>query len=92
MISTKLLNGSVVLLLILVLGSALSVIYSKYRSRQVFVEVQKLESDLDRYEVDWGKLQLELMTLAEQNRVERLARSKLSLVMPQRENIIYIKP
>ena len=92
MISIKLSNGLVVLLLILVLGSALSVIYSKYRSRQVFVEVQKLESDLDRYEVDWGKLQLELMTLAEQNRVERLARSKLSLVMPQRENIIYIKP
>ena len=92
MISTKLLNGSVVLLLILVLGSALSVIYSKYRSRQVFVEVQKLESDLDRYEVDWGKLQLELTTLTEQNRVERLARSKLRLKMPQRENIIYIKP
>ena len=92
MISTKLLNGLVVLLLILVLGSALSVIYSKYRSRQVFVEVQKLESDLDRYEVDWGKLQLELTTLTEQNRVERLARSKLRLKMPQRENIIYIKP
>lgn len=92
MISTKLLNGLVVLLLILVLGSALSVIYSKYRSRQVFVEVQKLESGLDRYEVDWGKLQLELTTLTEQNRVERLARSKLRLEMPQRENIIYIKP
>ena len=92
MISTKLLNGLVVLLLILVLGTSLSVIYSKYRSRQVFVEVQKLESDLDRYEVDWGKLQLELTTLTEQNRVERLARSKLRLKMPQRENIIYIKP
>ena len=92
MSSAKLFNGLVVLLLILVLGSALGVIYSKYRSRQVFVEVQNLERDMDGYEVEWGKLQLELTTLAEHNRVERLARSKLRLVMPQREDIIYIKP
>lgn len=88
----KSLNWLIVVLIILVMGSSLSVIYSKFRSRQIFVEVQNLERDLDRYEVDWGKLQLELTTLAEQNRVERLARSKLKLVMPQRENIIFIKP
>ena len=92
MTRTKLSIGLIVLLLILVLGSSLSVIYSKYRSRQVFVEAQNLERDLDRYEVDWGKLQLELTTLTEHNRVERLARSKLRLVMPKRENIIYIRP
>ena len=89
---TKLAKGMVVLLLILVMGSSLSVIYCKYRSRQKFVEVQSLERDLDRFEVEWGKLQLELTTLAEHNRVERLARSKLGLMIPQRENIIYIRP
>ncbi len=79
-------------LLTLLMGSALAVIYSKYRSRVVFMEIQKLERDLDRYEVEWGQLQLELTTLSGHSRIERLARSKLSLVMPAREKIVYIKP
>lgn len=80
------------LLLVILVGSALAVIYSKYRSRMVFMEIQKLERDLDRYEVEWGQLQLELTTLSEHSRIERLARSKLGLVMPVREKIVYIKP
>ena len=80
------------LLLVVLLGSSLAVIYSKYQSRQLFVEIQNLQKDLDFYSVEWGQLQLEQTTLAEPNRIERLARSKLGLVMPLRENFIYIKP
>lgn len=79
-------------LLLLFLGSALSVIYSKYQARLLFVEMQQLQKDLDDYEVEWGQLQLELTTLAEHNRVERLARTRLGLIMPRREQIIYLKP
>ena len=81
-----------IFLLLLLLGSALGVIYSKYQTRLLFVEMQRLEKDLDDYEVEWGQLQLELTTLAEHNRVERLARSKLGMRMPLREQIIYLKP
>ena len=72
--------------------SALAAIYSKYYSRQIFIEIQQQERALDQYEVEWGQLQLELTTLAEQNRVELVARKQLKLVMPLREKIIYIKP
>lgn len=72
--------------------SALAVIYSKYYSRLVFLEIQKQERALDQYEVEWGQMQLEQMMLVEQNRVELVAREKLKLVMPLREKIIYIKP
>ncbi|MGR9114170.1 MAG: cell division protein FtsL [Gammaproteobacteria bacterium] len=72
--------------------SAMAVIYSKYRSRLLFIEIQKQERELDRYEVEWGQLQLELTTLAEENRIEQLARDKLKLKMPQRDKIIYLKP
>ncbi|MDP3878086.1 MAG: cell division protein FtsL [Methylobacter sp.] len=82
------LGGLVLVLLI----SALAVIYSKYHSRLIFIEIQKQERALDQYEVEWGQLQLELTTLAEQNRVEQVARGQLKLVMPVREKIIYIKP
>jgi cell division protein FtsL len=74
------------------LVSALTVIYSKYQSRLIFIEIQKQERALDQYEVEWGQLQLELTTLAELNRVEQVAREQLKLVMPLREKIVYIKP
>ena len=77
---------------IMLLLSALAVIYSKYYSRLIFIEIQKQERALDQYEVEWGQMQLELTMLAEQNRVERVARDQLKLVMPLREKIIYIKP
>lgn len=79
-------------LLLFLLGSAMGVIYSKYQSRILFVEIQQQERELDRYEVEWGQLQLELTTLAEENRVEQIARDKLKLVMPERDKIIYLKP
>jgi cell division protein FtsL len=77
---------------IVFLLSALAVIYSKYYSRLIFIEIQKQERALDQYEVEWGQMQLELTMLAEQNRVELVAREQLKLIIPLREKIIYIKP
>jgi cell division protein FtsL len=79
-------------LLLIVVASALGVVYTKYRTRMLFVEVQRLEQELDAYEVEWGQLQLEQNTWAEHSRIERLARSRLEMVLPQRQSIVYIKP
>ncbi len=79
-------------LILLLLISALAVIFSKYQSRLVFIEIQKQEAFLDKYEVEWGRLQLELTTLTEENRVERVAKEKLKLRMPESGKIIYLKP
>ena len=86
-IERLLIVASVVLLL-----SSLAVVYSKYYSRLIFIEIQKQERALDQYEVEWGQMQLELTMLGEQNRLELVARDQLKLVMPLREKIIYIKP
>lgn len=88
MLTNRFLIGAGIALLL----SALAVIYSKYYSRLIFIDIQKQERALDQYEVEWGQMQLELMMLAEQNRVELVAREQLKLVMPLREKIIYIKP
>jgi cell division protein FtsL len=85
-------NISLVLLWLLLLASAVLVIYYKYETRLLFIELQKLERDLDGYEVEWGQLQLELTTLTEQDRIEQFANKKLKLVMPFRDQIIYVKP
>jgi cell division protein FtsL len=77
---------------VVLLLSALSVIYSKYYSHLIFIEIQQQERDLDHYEIEWGQMQLELSMLAEHNRIELMARNQLKLIMPLREKIIYINP
>jgi len=82
----------VVGLLIALLISAIAVIGSKHQSRSLFIAIQTEEIKLDDYEIEWGQLQLELTTLTEENRVERVAKKQLKLKLPVREKIIYIKP
>jgi len=79
-------------LTLLLLITALAVVYDKYQLRQLFYEIQKAERKLDEYEVEWGRLQLEITMLTAENRVERLATKRLKMVMPLRDEIIYIKP
>lgn len=76
----------------LVIVSALGVVYAKYKTRVLFAEIQRLEKQLDKYEVEWGQLQLELTTRAEHNRIERKARRNLGMVLPDRDAIVYLKP
>jgi cell division protein FtsL len=85
-------NRLLAMLATVLLGSALAVIYCKYHSRLIFIEIQKQERELDQREVEWGQTQLELTTFSEQNRVELVAREKLKLVLPLHEKIIYLKP
>ncbi|MDD4915571.1 MAG: cell division protein FtsL [Methylococcales bacterium] len=85
-------NTLLSLLVIVLMLSAITVIYSKYQSRKLFMEIQKKEKELDDYEVEWGRLQLELTTLTEENRVEIEARNRLLLTLPTQDKTIYIKP
>ena len=79
------------LLLVLVavaVASALGVVYTKYRTRMLFAEVQRLQQN----DEELGRLQLEQNTWAEHSRIERMARSRLGMVLPGRDSIVYIKP
>lgn len=78
------------ILVLAVMVSALAVVYEKHRSRQLFTELRQLEKQLDNYEVEWGKLQLEQTTLAGHGWVESKARDKLGLVLPGKESVVYI--
>ncbi|QWF71028.1 cell division protein FtsL [Methylomonas paludis] len=85
-------NVLLTLLIIMLMLSAIAVIYSKYQSRHLFIQIQDKEKALDDYEVEWGQLQLELTTLTEENRIEIEARNRLLLTLPAQNKIIYIKP
>ncbi|MGD0960089.1 MAG: cell division protein FtsL [Methylomonas sp.] len=85
-------NLLMIVLVTALILSAIFVIYIKYQSRATFMEIQKKEKELDDYEVEWGRLQLELTTLTEENRIEIEARNRLMLTLPTQDKIIYIRP
>jgi len=80
-------RGGVILIALLLMASALGVVYAKHRSRGLFIELQGMQRDRDRMEVEWGRLQLELATLANPGYVERIAREKRDMRVPDPDEV-----
>ncbi|MGR9107454.1 MAG: cell division protein FtsL [Gammaproteobacteria bacterium] len=80
-----------VILVFAVIASALGVVYQNHRCRDLFMEIQRLETELDNSEIESGQLQLERTTQAGYGRVESAATSKIGLVRPGRDAIVYLK-
>jgi cell division protein FtsL len=88
-------RGGVLLLLFLLVAvtlTATGVVYAKYASRKYFVELQSLRKERDAIDVEWGRLQLEQSTWATHGRVERLARERLNMRIPEAREILVIRP
>lgn len=74
------------------LASAAAAIYIKHRSRQMFVELERLETRRDNLEIEWGQLQLEQSAWSTHAFVERVASAKLHMAMPPPKEIEIIAP
>ncbi|MGH8474996.1 MAG: cell division protein FtsL [Methylococcales bacterium] len=80
------------ILVLLLIGSCLGVVYQNNYCRDLFLEMQRLETQLENQKVESGQLLLEKTTLSGFNRIEQAAKSKIGLVQPGRESIVYLKP
>jgi len=78
------------LLLILVLLSALGVVYTKYQSRLLFGEIQRQQARIEQAQTENGNLQIEYAMLAGRNELERKAKNKLGMIYPEPSSIVYI--
>ena len=76
------------LLVVLVTGSALTVVYVKHESRVLFAELRHVQKQQDEQVIHWGKLQLQNSTLLTQSNVETTARKKLGMVIPENIQIV----
>jgi len=85
-------RGLSLLLVVVVTLSAFQVIYAKHLNRQAFIELQKLKQQQDLMETEWGQLQLEQATWAAHGRVEKLANSKLEMMIPPAGTVSIIEP
>ncbi|MEL0585067.1 MAG: cell division protein FtsL [Candidatus Thiodiazotropha sp. (ex. Lucinoma kazani)] len=79
------------LLVVAVLASAVAVVYSKYLSRKHFVALQEIQAERERIGIEWGRLQLEESTLATHSEVEKKARDRLKMHLPNFNEIVVIR-
>jgi cell division protein FtsL len=73
-----------------VFTSALQVVVSQHQARKYFVELQKLENIRDELNEEWGRLQLELSTWANDDRIEVIARTRLHMTDPDIKTIVLL--
>lgn len=79
------------ILLLATLASAIGVVYARQQSRLTFVELTRLGNERDDLNFEFGRLQLEQATWAENNRIEQIARGKLGMVSPGAVDNIVVK-
>jgi cell division protein FtsL len=78
-------------LLLMVMGSAFAVVYSKHESRKLFVELQHVRKQIDELNIEWGRLQLEQSAWSAHGRIESIARKRLGMKLPDANEVIYIQ-
>ena len=67
------------ILLLAVVASAVAVVRAHHVRRSLFVELDEVDAQRDRLQVEWGRLQIEQSTWAASDRIERTAAEKLNL-------------
>jgi cell division protein FtsL len=80
------------LLLVTVLASAIGLVYSKHESRKLFVELEQANAHIVSLNNEWGRLQLEQSAWADHGRIERIARTRLNMKIPDANEVVFIKP
>jgi cell division protein FtsL len=84
-----------VLLAILVLANVISgigVVQTRHSHRQQFFALTRAEKTRDELNIEFSRLQLEQATLAESNRVDKIARDRLGMKTPEPADIVVVQP
>ncbi len=77
-------------LAVAVVGSGLALIRAEHDARQLFVELEGLNREFDRLQIDWRQLQIEQGMLATHSRIESIARDRLNLEAPAAAQVVVV--
>ena len=78
------------LLLVALIGCALSVVTSQHKARKLFMELQN-EQELERKtDQEWRELQIESQTLGTGKRIEQKAQRDLGMVVPNPKKTVIV--
>ena len=83
---------AVPLLWLAALVSAAGAIYCKHHSRELFVQLERLNAARDNLDIEWGQLQLEQSAWSMPSFVESVAGTKLHMATPPPQDIKLTSP
>lgn len=72
--------------------SALAVVRTKHENRALVTQLETLRTERENLNMEWAQLQLEEATLANNNRVEHIARERLGMIEPPDYVIVGDRP
>ncbi len=78
------------LLLIVLIGAALSVVTSQHKARKLFMALQTEKERESKLDQEWRELQIEAQTLGTGKRIEQLAASDLNMVRPDAKKSVIV--
>lgn len=73
-----------------VVASGIWIVAVEHRSRQLFIENEALNRELDRLQTDWGRLQIEQGTYATHARIEALVRQRSNMTVPNGDQLVVV--
>lgn len=79
------------LLLVMVVLSALAVVFSSYQSRQLFHELQTLQREVGSLQLEWRQLLVEEGAFSTHIRVENTAAAELGMQAPDSDNTVAVR-
>ena len=78
------------LLMMVLLASALSIVYVKALERNLFSELQGLQQTRDNLRTEWGQLLLEQNTWAAPVRIQNIAQQQLGMIVPAAKDVMTV--
>lgn len=82
----------IMLLIFATVISGVSVVYSRHKHRQAYIELSRLEKQRDELNIEFSRLQLEQATWSETNRIEQIATERLGMSFPQDVDVVLVRP
>lgn len=80
------------ILLVLLTACALGLVTSQDKTRKLFAELEREQEQAKQLDVEWGQLQLEQSTWAMHARVEKIARERLHMSLPDAKRTQMVMP
>ena len=81
----------IAVLLVACVVSGLFVVFARHDHRKLFSQLNRLEKERDELNIEFGRLQLEQATWAESTLIDRTARERLGMVLPQADQIVVVR-
>lgn len=78
------------LLAALVVLCSLALVNAQYKSRHLFIQLERLQQEARQLDIEWSQLQLDQSSLTKAERIEQIAREELNMVPVAPERTQYL--